>query len=118
MIFDLINGILAVLTVPYYFNRAEFAEGEEPPLFITYDIYDVPAERGDGEEIATEYVVTFNIFGRDPGKADKLYKELLGMLLENDFVRAGCNYSSTDNYPEYFRRSVDFNYIYYIEEDY
>ena len=46
-IFDKVDGILATLEVPFYNFMPEFAR-EPPDLFITYNVYDTPALRGDG----------------------------------------------------------------------
>ena len=31
-------------------------------------------------------------------------------MLFRDFVRAGCSYTATDNFPGYYLRSMDWNY--------
>lgn len=116
MIFDLINGILAQVNglERYWFHRADL-KAESPDTFIVYDLNDYPAHRGDGEETATNYTVTFNIFGKSPANVQTVYAYLLALLIEYGFTRAGCNYSTSDSFPEYYQKSVDFNYIYDYE---
>lgn len=109
-IFDIINDNLAGLSVPYWFAMADLTT-DTPPLFIVYDLYDNAVQSGDGEETATRYTVTIHIISTDAENADSLYKRLLAAFRRAGFVRAGGSYSCTDNFPEYYQRSVDFYYI-------
>lgn len=116
MIIDLINGLLSQLSGinNFWFHRAD-GSADFPDVFIVYDIYDYPAQRGDGTETATNYTVTFNVYAKTPAAVNDVYISLLGVMADNDFIRAGCTYTSTDSFPGYFQRSVDFNYIEFIE---
>lgn len=116
MIFELINGILSQLggLDRYWFHRADLRT-ESPDIFIVYDLYDYPAQRGDGEETATNYTVTFNIYSKTPENIQTVYAYLMTLLTDYGFTRAGCTYSTSDAFPEYYQKSVDFNYIYDYE---
>ena len=107
---DLISGLLNVLNVPCYFATVLFS-GEPPPLYVIYSYYDYPAQYGDGEELYTNYVVTISLYGRDFGAVDQIYRQLLPLLLEQGFTRAGCNTSMDNHFPAYYSKVVDFNFV-------
>lgn len=111
MIFDLINGILSQIPglEHYWFFRSDLYD-EMPDLFVVYSFYDYPAHRGDGYETETTYVVTFSVYGKNPADVGRICRNLSELLPEYDFVRAGCSYTATDNFPGYYLRSTDWNY--------
>lgn len=116
MIFDVINSVMDSLSVRYWFVRADLTT-ETPTLFIIYDLYDNAVDFGDGEETATRYTVTFHLYGQVPTDVDDLYRRMCRALKNAGFTRAGGSYSSTDDFPEYYRRSVDFYFISENEEE-
>lgn len=114
MILDLLDGILRTLNLPFYHGPPEFAANSVPPVFIYYNVYDTPALSGDGQECSTKYYITINIFGNSKALTQSTYSDVLGLLLDHGFVRAGGNYSTNNNFPKYLGKSVDFSYIYEI----
>lgn len=115
MILDLLDGILRTLNLPFYHGPPEFAANSVPPVFIYYNVdSDMPALSGDGQECSTKYYVTVNIFGNSKALTQSTYSDVLGLLLDHGFVRAGGNYSTNNNFPKYLGKSVDFSYIYEI----
>ena len=114
MILDLIDGILRTLNLPFYHGPPEFAQNSVPPVFIYYNVYDTSALSGDGQECSAKYYVTINIFGNSKALTQSTYSDILGLFLDNGFVRAGGNYSTNNNFPKYLGKSVDFSYIYEI----
>lgn len=106
-IFDKLDGILATLEVPFYNFMPEFAR-EPPDLFVTYNVYDTPALRGDGGEIATRFFCTFDLFGKSITSVDNLYFALCEALQNNGFCRSGASYTSADDFPKFFRITVEF----------
>lgn len=114
MILDLLDGILRTLNLPFYHGPPEFAANSVPPVFIYYNVYDTSALSGDGQECSTKYYVTVNIFGNSKALTQSTYSDVLGLFLDNGFVRAGGNYSTNNNFPKYLGKSVDFSYIYEI----
>ena len=108
-IFELIDGALKTLGVPFYSEMPEFAENEAPELFITYSVYDRPEYYGDGVELFTRYYVTVNVFGIMAANVDSTYIKLLALLNEYGFIRAGASYSSENDFPKYYRTAVDYS---------
>lgn len=107
---DLISGVLNILNVPYYFGTVLFA-GEPPPIYVVYSYYDYPVQHGDGAVMYTNYVVTFSVYGRDSNAVDRLYRQLLPLLLEQGFTWAGCHTSMDNHFPAYHSKIIDFNFI-------
>lgn len=110
-IFDKIDGILTDLSVPFYNDMPEF-EREPPALFISYSVYDRPAQFGDGDETVTKYFVTFSIFGRARTQTDELYERLKTSMKNGGFIRSGTTYISGNSFPKYYRITIEFNYDY------
>lgn len=111
-IFELIDGLLTTLDVPYYEGQPEF-EAEPPSAFISYNVYDVPAFFGCGKELATTYYVTINIYTSGADKAtvaDNLSTALTALFTENGFIRQSGNYGLSDDFPKYYHRIIEFNY--------
>lgn len=108
-IFELIDGTLTLLNVPFYNGMPEFAVNEVPDLFVTYSVYDRPQDYGDGIEQVTRYYVTVSIFGTDQAAVDSEYISLLSLFAEYGFIRIGANYTSDDDFPKYYRNTVDFS---------
>lgn len=109
-IFEKIDSVLKLLNVKFYDTMPTFAENNEPPLYIVYNLYDVPKLWGDGKLISVEYVVTVNIIGTNARKVDKLQIELLELFQDNGFAYAGCNYQMDSDFPKQYRRIMDFKY--------
>lgn len=110
--FDLLNGLLTTLDVPFYEGQPEFS-GEPPEAFISYSVYDVPKFFGCGEELYTTYYVTVNIYvtGNDKAQtADNINMALTALLTENGFIRQSGSYGLTDDFPGYYHRTAEFNY--------
>ena len=110
MIFNIIDGALEKIGVPFYDHMPEFAEGEADELFLSYSIYDRPQLHGDGAEVVTRYFVTVSVFGRNVEKVDETYSLLLAQLRNSGFLRAGGSYSSNNDFPKYYRYAADFFY--------
>lgn len=111
-IFELIDGLLTTLDVPFYEGQPEF-EAEPPPAFISYNVYDVPAFFGCGKELATTYYVTINIYTSGADKAaaaDNLGAALTILLTDSGFIRRSGNYGLTDDFPQYYHRTVEFEF--------
>lgn len=109
-IYDKIDGVLKILDIPFYDTMPTFAENDEPPLYVVYNLYDTPAFRGDGKLLAVEYTVTINVLGTDISKVDKLQSDILEIFQEYDFVYAGCNYEMDTECPTLYRRVLDFKF--------
>ena len=115
-IFELIDGVLKEMDIPFYEGQPEFARSP-PKDFIVYDLYDVPFFYGCGEEQITRYYITFNIFtsgNENRQNSDKISENLTSLLLENGFLRTGANYSTTPAFPKYYRKIIEFVYDYLI----
>ena len=110
-IFEVIDNALAELEVPFYYGMPEFAEGEEPEIFISYSVYDTPAARNDGSEVTTRYTATFSIFSRTIEDLDSCEESLRELLRGKKFFRTGGSWSSSDDFPRYERRTIDYTYI-------
>lgn len=111
-IFELIDGLLTTLDVPYYEGQPEF-EAEPPPAFISYNVYDVPTFFGCGKELYTTYYVTLSIYTTGTDKAavaDNLSVALTALFTENGFIRQSGNYGLSDDFPKYYHRIIEFNY--------
>ena len=111
-IFELIDGLLTTLDVPFYEGQPEF-ETEPPPAFISYNVYDVPGFWGCGEELYTTYYLTLNIYTTGTDKAtvaDNISVALTALLTENGFIRQTGNYGLSYAYPKYYIRIIDFSY--------
>lgn len=111
-IFELIDGTLKTLDIPFYDKQPEFAENAVPPLFIVYEMYDKPQVSGDGMELITQYIITFSVFGTDINETDTTYENMIEALIDNGFVREGGYYTSNNDYPKYYRHTCDFSYDY------
>lgn len=112
--FDLLNGFLSVLDVPYYEGMPEF-ERSPPEAFIAYSVYDVPKLRGCGEEIVTTYYVTVNIYTSGKSRkqsADRIGTALTALLTENGFIRQGGSFGISNDFPRYYHRIIEFNFDY------
>ena len=110
--FDLLHGLLTTLDVPFYEGQPEFT-GEVPEAFISYSVYDVPKLFGCGQEIYTTYYLTINIYTTGSDKAavaGNISTALTAILTENGFVRQSGSYGLTDDFPEYYHRTIEFNY--------
>lgn len=107
-IFDIIDGILTDLGVPFYNDMPEF-EREPPALFISYSVYDRPAQFGDGDEVTTRYFVTVSIFARSHTSADETYDALKTFMKNGGFCRSGTAYISDNSFPKYHRITADYN---------
>ena len=107
-IYEKIDGILAMLEVPFYYLMPEFAR-EPPDLFITYNFYNKPSFFGDGDEISSRFFVTFGIFGKSNTQVNNLYETLKTLLKNSGFTRSGTLYTSDSDFPKYFRITADYN---------
>lgn len=110
-IFDRTDGVLRILNVPFYDTMPEFADGEEPDLYIVYSVYDSPALRGDGRLEAVEYTVTINIIGTNAAETDALQLKLIPLMEEYDYSYGGCNYEIDSDFPATIRRITDFKTV-------
>lgn len=108
MIHDKINGILSLLGVPYYARMPTFASGKEPELYIVYTLYNRVKSRLDGRIEAIEYTVTVNVIGRNTAAVDDKKTDIISLFEENGIHFAGCNYMSDSDFPQRFRRIMDF----------
>lgn len=116
--FDLLNGLLSELEVPYYEGQPELGESS-PPQFISYSVDDVPKLWGDGELSVTTYGVTVNIYTSGTGKyreAENISRELTALLTENGFIRRPGSFGLSNDFPRYYHRIIDFYYDYDLEE--
>ena len=107
-IFEIIDSILMQLELPFYQNMPEFAR-EPPDIFITYNLHNIPALRGDGHEIATRFFVTFNVFGKSNATVNNVYMALKSLLENSGFTRSGTLYTSDSDFPKYFRITTDYH---------
>jgi len=107
---EILDGILSTFDVPYYDHMPEFAEGEEDRLFISYNVYDVPALFGDGAEDMTEYHVTVSIFGYIAQDVNSLYDRVISALTNEGFCRQGGVYSKSNEFPAYYRKSGELSF--------
>ena len=110
--YDLLNGLLSELDIPYFEGSPELSDST-PEAFIFYNVYDVPALRGCGEEFLTTYYVTVNVYTTGENNAqtaDNIGTALTTLLTENGFVRQSGSYGLTDDFPEYYHRIIEFNY--------
>lgn len=117
--FDLLNGLLGELEVPYYEGQPELGR-TEPETFVSYSVYDVPSLRGCGEEQTTTYYVTINIYSTGEErtrKADTLGRALTSLFVENGFVRRSGGFGLTNDFPGYYHRIIDFYYDYEEGDD-
>lgn len=112
-IFEIIDGILNQIGIPFYHDMPEFArelpDNFMPDNFIVYSAYDTPSLYGDGDEITTRYHFTFSIFGKDRSNVKNAYETLKPLLKNSGFIRTGTTYTSDDDFPKYYRTSADFN---------
>ncbi len=111
--FNLLEGLLTTLDVPYYEGQPEFGEEGSPEAFISYNVYDVPKLFGVGQELYTTYYTTLNIYttGEDKARtADNISTALTALLTENGFIRQSGAYGLTNDFPEYYHRTIEFNY--------
>ena len=110
--FDLLDGLLTTLDVPFYEGQPEF-ETEPPPAFISYNVYDVPKLFGCGKEVVTSYYVTINIYTTGADKAtvaDNLNTALTTLFTNCGFIRQSGNYGLSDDFPKYYHRIIEFSY--------
>ena len=112
--FELLDGLLTELQVPFYEGQPEF-ERDPPEAFITYDVEDVPHQRGDGQELTTAYHVTFSIYTSGKYKrqnAAEVEQVLTALLLDNGFIRQSGSFGLSNTFMRYYRRIIEFNYDY------
>lgn len=112
--FDLLDGLLTTLDVPFYEGQPEF-ERSPPEVFVTYSVYDVPNLRGCGLEITTTYHVTVNIYATGVNRhstAVTLDETLTDLLTENGFVRRTGIFGLSNDFPRYYHRVMEFDYDY------
>lgn len=107
-IYDRVDGVLKILSIPFFDTMPTFGEGEEPPLYVVYSLYDTPALSGDGRLTEVQYIVTLNVIGIEPKEVDDLQVRLLCIMQDYDFVYAGCNYKKDSDYVSKNRRIMDF----------
>ena len=110
--FDLLDGLLTTLDVPFYEGQPEF-EGDPPAAFISYSVYDVPKLFGCGKEMVTSYYVTINIYTTGADKAtvaDNLNTALTTLFTNCGFVRQSGAYGLTNDFPGYYHRTVEFEF--------
>ena len=84
--FDLLDGLLTTLDVPFYEGQPEF-EGDPPAAFISYSVYDVPKLFGCGKEMVTSYYVTINIYTTGTDKATVAELAEMYNMSEGHFIR-------------------------------
>ena len=110
--FDLLDGLLSELEIPYYEGQPEFS-GDAPDAFISYSVYDVPKLHGCGREIITSYDLTVNIYTTGAGRAqaaDSIGNTLINLLTNNGFVRRSGSFGLTDDFPGFYHRIIEFIY--------
>ena len=101
---NIVDTILNDLNIPFYCGMPEFGETDQPEKYLVYDVGDIPAEFAEGDDIATEYIVTVNIFSPF---ADNGLKQLVKSTMKaNGFIYAGGNQISDD-------KTFPFRYQYY-----
>ena len=116
--FNLLDGLLTTLDVPFYEGQPEF-ENDPPAAFISYNVYDVPKLFGCGKEAATSYFVTINIYTTGTDKAtvaDNISTALTTLFVDSGFVRQSGAYGLTNDFPGYYHRTVDFEFCREINE--
>ncbi len=116
-IYEKIDGTLKILDIPFYDTMPEFAENDEPPLYIVYSLYDTPKLFGRGRLLSTEYIITVNVIGTNIKEVDNLQKTLFRILQDNGFAYAGCSYQMDSDCPKQYRRIIDFKYLIESEEE-
>lgn len=120
--FDLLDGLLTTLDVPFFEGQPEF-ERSPPETFIVYTVWDVPKLYGCGKEFVTTYYVTINIYTRDEKNgtdncvhagivACNLGGAVITLFTENGFSRQGGSFGLSNDFPCYYHRILDFNYDY------
>ena len=117
--FELLDGILTELDIPFFEGQPEFSD-DVPAAFLTYSVYEVPNLFGDGTEKTTVYHVTLNCFAAGIDRAtvvDNMTAALTTLLIDNGFLRQGGSYTMTDDFPGYYRKIVEFSYDYDFESD-
>lgn len=110
--FDLLDGLLTTLDVPFYEGQPEF-ERSPPEAFVTYSVYDVPNLFGCGCELYTTYHVTLNIYVTGENRhqtVDNLGATVTNLLTENGFVRQSGSFGLSNDFPRYYHRILDFSY--------
>lgn len=113
--FDLLNGLLTTLDVPFYEGQPELTDEDPPEVFLSYSVYYVPKLHGCGTELVTTYYVTVNIYtsGKDKQTtADNVSTALSALLTENGFVRRSGSFGLSNDFPKYYHRIVEFMYCY------
>ena len=103
-----IGGLLDTLSLPYYARMPTFAAGEEPELYIVYTIDNRVKSRSDGKINALEYTVTLNVFGRDETAVDEAADAVMSLFESSSIYFAGCSFMSGSDFPQKFRRIMDF----------
>ncbi len=106
-IFDIIDQVLSSMNVAFYDSFVDNGK-ERPDLYIVYNLYDTSSLYGDGVLLMLEYIITFNIIGDSVVNVDCTQQKLMKVLQENGFVYAGCNYAMDSDYPNMYRRIIDF----------
>ena len=117
-VFELIEGYLQELEIPFYEGQPEFARSP-PETFLVYDLYDVPGLRGIGVELITRYHITLNVYTTGTKyrqKNDEICMKLTALLTENGFVRESGSYISMNDFPKYYHRAIEFIYDYELFE--
>lgn len=117
--FNILNNLLTELKIPFYEDAPDFGQESAPQAFIYYHAHDVPKLHGCGKEQVTTYYVTVNIYttGQNrKARAVSIGNDLTALFVKNGFVRMSGSFGLTDDFPKYYRRIIEFNYDYDLEE--
>lgn len=106
-IYELTDSVLSQTKLPFYYGIPEFAEGEEPSEYLTYEETEAPENFGDGEEHCTTYHVTVNLIHPKTDlsilkKVKKLFKEAGFTFIDGAKIDVGKSYPfKIQHYQEY-----------------
>lgn len=98
------DTVLTALNLPFYCGMPEFSETDQPEKYLVYNVGDTPAEFAEGNDIATEYIITINIFS--PFVDSALMKLVKSTMKASGFIYAGGNQISDG-------KTFPFRYQYY-----
>ena len=103
-----ISQILTENGYVVYTKMPSFSQGAEPELYLVVTQYDSVKARNDGRIQSIGCNVTVAIIGTDETAAYTAKNRIINILEQQGVYYRGTAYSSDLEYPQQFRRDMEF----------
>lgn len=112
---ETISRILDGLDIINYTKMPDFANMEEPELYAVITLFDNIKARSDGKITSTEYHITIALIGFSEESVDVQKDNIISAMEEQRIFYSGTNYISDHDFPQQYRRDMEFITMYNVQ---